>query len=154
MLISYRAFGWGRRRARSVAAMAPSLGRGLAAPWLHASCVRARGGTPHAPRRRLPGSGRGDHRGRCAGTGITSRPVRWRRTTVARTASVLQCTYQRGQTGLDCARWRRLWRSAARRCVLDDRGAVGVRDTPSNRALRAPRSRRQARVGGRPALAV
>src|SRR5660397_118461 len=54
-----------------------------------------------------------------------------------------------GEPGLDCARWRRSWQSAARRCVLDDRGAAGVRDPPYDRALRAPRSRRQARDDGR-----
>src|SRR5450759_737155 len=57
---------------------------------------------------------------------------------------------------LDSARWRRLWQSAARRCPRrcprGDRGAAGVRDTPSDRAMSAPRSRRQARAG-RPATA-
>src|SRR5450759_680907 len=47
---------------------------------------------------------------------------------------------------------RRWWRPAARRCVLGDRGAAGVRDTPSDRALRAPRSRRRI-LDGRPVLA-
>jgi len=40
---------------------------------------------------------------------------------------------------LDSARWRRLWQSAARRRIRrsprGDRGAAGVRDTPSDRAL-------------------
>src|SRR5664280_2391580 len=41
-------------------------------------------------------------------------------------------------------------RGAPAGAALGDRGAAGVRDTPSDRALSAPRSRRQAR-DGRPA---
>src|SRR5664279_2521827 len=51
-----------------------------------------------------------------------------------------------GQTGLDCAREQRL-RNQPPRCP-GDRGAVGVRNTPYDRALSAPRSRRQARDEG------
>src|SRR5664280_2625694 len=43
-------------------------------------------------------------------------------------------------------------RGAPAGAALGDRGAAGVRDTPSDRALSAPRSRRQAR-DGRPATA-
>src|SRR5674536_209939 len=59
-----------------------------------------------------------------------------------------------GQTGLDCARWRRWWRPGARGAPLGDRGANGVRDTPSDRALSAPRSRRRSPDGARGAAGV